>query len=255
MKGRKKAGVAYRLKGGGNYRAYIPSYSAVLDLGTDNFAQAQAKVESLMKGGAPVQLPKANVPAAEKSTSTATAERADVVGAFSTQPAVPTASPNGSTLDAIDTWMKGQSEPVQEELPLPKDVSGVADTWAPEPSIPVSPVLPGPALTVITGGKKQKGLTPEQLERLSKGLYKIATKVNIVAAEACVRLIGRDPCPLDDDEIELLQMGWEMQLTEWFGKNKPEPWMILLAGNAGILFAMYVRGEPLKKTIKVGDVS
>jgi hypothetical protein len=90
--------------------------------------------------------------------------------------------------------------------------------------------------------RRQKGLTPEQVAKLAAGMKKAVVKVNIFAAELCVGFLGRDPCPLDDDEVELLSVGWEMMLEEWFGKNRPEPWMIIVAGNVAVLLAMYVRG-------------
>lgn len=242
--GRKPSGTPYRLKSGGNWRVQIKGMG-IIDLGTDDEQLAQVKVHEILSK------PKEVTPNPKASSSTVVNQ---------TVVAQSVSTPAELRPDVIDNWLKTQTPepPKQTELPLPpKETVGYAEwkagTSIVEPYEPIKTEQPSSTFvpTVINGGKKQKGPTPEQLEKLSKGLYKIATKVNIVAAEACVKFLGKDPCPLDDDEVELLQMGWEMQLNEWFGKSKPEPWMVLLAGNAAILFAMYVRGDDLPKKDEV----
>lgn len=258
--GRKPSGEPYRLKGGGNWRVQIKGMG-IIDLGTDDEQLAQVKAMEIMSSPRGVS----SVVNSQRTPPTTSGVSSSIPTEQNLMKTEPTVRP-----DVIDNWLKTQtSEPAkQTELPLPKDVGSVATSpVATETSKPIDISWPNQnhsefhsapsastPLTVINGGKKPKGPTPEQIEKLSKGLYKIATKVNIVAAEACVKFLGKDPCPLDDDEVELLQMGWEMQLNEWFGKSKPEPWMVLLAGNAAILFAMYVRGDDLPKKEKVSDV-
>jgi hypothetical protein len=231
-------GKVYQLKGNGNYRVRVKGVG-IVDLGTDDLSLAEQKAKEPMTKSLQEKIPES-------------------------QPKLTPEKLNSPSSEVVDTWLKQPSNldtievsltEKQLELPIePVKNSTIGDdVWHP----PEPVVLPkiSPTLSVISGGgKKQKGLTPEQLERLSKGLYKIATKVNVVAAEACVKFMGRDPCPLDDDEIELLQMGWEMYLEESFGKSKPEPWMILLAGNAAIIFSMYIRGQKLSKESMVPSV-
>ena len=38
-----------------------------------------------------------------------------------------------------------------------------------------------------------------------------------------------------------------MFLEEFFVKNKPKPWMLIVAGNLMVGMAMYLRGEPMIK--------
>ncbi len=107
------------------------------------------------------------------------------------------------------------------------------------------PSLP-PVTTISRKPKPVSGLSPEQAQKIGAGLKKIVTKVNIIAAGMCVDMFGRDPAPLEDDEIDLVVLGWEMMLEQYFTKSQPKPWMVLLAGNVMMVMAMYPRGEPKK---------
>lgn len=92
-----------------------------------------------------------------------------------------------------------------------------------------------------------KGITPEQAAKIAVGLKKIATNLNIIVDAYVVKSMGVSPAKIGDDEIELLQLGWEMVLDEYLTKNKPKPIHVLIAGNVMVLAAMYMHGESVKK--------
>ncbi len=130
----------------------------------------------------------------------------------------------------------------------------------PEPSIfssfssAVADIVPKPNVPA-KGGRPKQGLTPEQSAKLASGLKKIVTNLNVIAVGAGVQMFGKVPAPLDDEEIELLQMGWEMYIDDIFAKAKIKPWHVLLAGNVMIAASMYVGGTPIKKGLPAGDAS
>lgn len=127
-----------------------------------------------------------------------------------------------------------------------------------------SPATPAPVVSLFapkpltggnTGPKPKPGLTPEQSAKLAAGLKKIVTNLNVILVGAGVEMFGRVPAPLDDEEVQLLQMGWEMFIDEMFVKAKVKPWHVLLAGNVMVGAAMYVGGtpKPKKPALPPGD--
>jgi hypothetical protein len=117
--------------------------------------------------------------------------------------------------------------------------AGVLSTW-------FNPVAPKPT-------RQKPGLTPEQSAKIAAGLKKTVTNVNVIVVGAAVQMFGRVPAPLDDEEVALLQLGWEMYIDEMFSRAKIKPWHLLLAGNVMIAAAMYVGGTPVKKLPPPGD--
>jgi hypothetical protein len=148
--------------------------------------------------------------------------------------------------DLLSSWSKSREDKPAEpqttvkapEAPTPSLAS--PSTWF-APSSPAKPV-----------GKKP-GLSPEQSAKLASGLKKTVANLNIIIVGAAVDMFGRVPAPLDDDEIQLLQMGWEMYIDEMFAKAKIKPWHLLLAGNVMIAAAMYVGGTPKVKQLPPKD--
>jgi hypothetical protein len=95
--------------------------------------------------------------------------------------------------------------------------------------------------------KVQKGLTPEQSAKIASGLKKMVVNTNVVVVASAVQMFGRVPAPLDDDEIALLQMGWEMWLDELFLKAKLKPIHLVIVGNLMIAVSMWAAGKPKDK--------
>lgn len=88
-------------------------------------------------------------------------------------------------------------------------------------------------------------LSPSQSSRISGGLAKLCTMVNTLAVGATVKVFGKKPAELDDDEEEIIKVGWEMQWDEWLANRQARPWMLIIAGSVGAGVVMYVEGEPL----------
>lgn len=146
--------------------------------------------------------------------------------------------------------LKMWAGPNESEKVVPPGSGPVVDKA--QPPNPVAPTQPTPgakvfSITPSTTPKKKPGMTPEQAAKLGRGMQKIVSKLNVAAIGGVVRVLGKDPYPLDDDELELLSMGWELFLDEFFIKNPPKPWMLILAGNVMCASVMYLRGETIVK--------
>lgn len=154
------------------------------------------------------------------------------------QPVLPTAEPKkaSSAADLLSSWSKSTAT---VETPTPVQ----------QPSAPATPPAAHPyAYTPPAKAiKPQKGLTPEQSAKIANGLKKMVVNTNIVVMATAVQMFGRVPAPLDDDEIALLQMGWEMWLDEMFAKAKLKPVHLVLVGNLMIAVSMWASGKPKEK--------
>lgn len=219
----------------GNYRMYVPSEGRTVNLGTLDEKEAWRKAKEII--------------AREKGASDPVVlDRPMSVPELPTPPRASGSAPsNAPSIDPnslLDSWAADKPSPLP---PQPDSPAG------PVPAPPEVPfVEPTKALVATPKAKTQKGLTPEQAEKLGKGLQKLVARVNIVTLELAVRFMGRDPYPLDDEEVELLALGWELWLDTYFVKHKPEPWMLILAGNVMAGFGMWMRGTPIVKEKKNG---
>lgn len=220
----KKDGVEY-----GSFRVWVPRERKVVTLDTEIFTEAVQKAKELIGGISEERIPDENQPAERVEQP-----RPEISGG------APSGIPAGRILS--DWASLGNPTPQAPEVvtpPAASDPSGTDNGFR---------VIPGGASEpprAVAKPKAQKGLTPEQAEKLGRGLTKIVTKLNAVGAEMCVRMLGRDPYPLDEDDFALIELGWELFIAEHFGKSQPKAWHVILAGNAMILFAMYVRGTPI----------
>jgi len=151
----------------------------------------------------------------------------------------------------------------------PKDAANLLAGWAKSssPMAPPTPVAsspvgtvyqtpisaghpqngPGIATMVTKSNKVPKGLTPEQSAKIANGLKKMVVNTNVVVIGAAVQMFGVVPAPLDREEIELLQLGWELWLDELFNKAKLKPVYLVVVGNIMIAISMYAAGERMKK--------
>lgn len=246
--GRKGSYVAYRRKVNGqsvgNYRYYDPTIKDTIDLGTEDEFEAKRIVASRKGGGnAPQNASSETIPQSTSVQSAATESPPSVI------PAVPEPShPSGagssvSARDIISSWISsnpGTNANDASDIPGPGRVEPQDSTTPQEPKPVIPTVAPKPVKTA-------KGLTPEQAAKLGRGLTKVVSRLNVVGVDACVRLMGRDPFPPDEEEMELLQMGWELLLEQYFIKEAPEPWHLILAANLTLAVTMYARGKPLPK--------
>jgi hypothetical protein len=248
MKGRKPFGTLYQKKGDSNWRVEL-SGRGVVSLNTTNRNIAAQRLADLLrpKKAASFNSPQADAPKSSAPTPIAAQSDLDRAGPTDAVSAAPPSTPiieHDIAASVLGEWVA--TRPKEEE---PETDDTEADDSA-EASDAAAADSDQPEYIPPSGGRRKKaGLTPEQVSKIASGLKKAAVKVNIVLDEMVVGWMGRNPCALDDDEVQLLEVGWEMMLEEWFGKNKPEPWMVIAAGNAAVLLAMYVRGEPKERKI------
>lgn len=229
MAGRPYIGKPFLPKGGKTYVVYDPTVKKVVSLDTSNPNEADKRAavirERVKRSG---------------GTPTVSAPKLDYVP--NVQETITPEIPSGSSLVSIWANESNQTNGESNQVSQPGVDNQVK--LFPETGTPNS------NLVAIEKPRKKGGLTPEQAAKLGTGMRKIVTKANVILAEFIVKFLGRDPMPLDDDELEMLATGWEMFLEEFFVKQPPKPWMMILAGNVMIIFAMYVRGTPRLKNPK-----
>lgn len=222
----------FRPNGSGSYRCYDPRQKKVVSLNTTNAAEAkaiQAKMWAARDSASTVSLPSAPKP----STSTPSL------------PAIPTpAATPGAPVDArsiIDAWA-ANSPPVEAPSASPSTLATPDEVYASITDVTLPPVTSSP--------KRKGGLTPEQSAKIGNGLKGMATRINVVLVGAGVSLFGRDPVPPDEDEVEMLKLGWELMLEQYFIKNTAEPWLLILVGNVMLLVSTFVRSPKRPKPEK-----
>lgn len=245
----------------GSYMVYDPLQKKQISLETDDESSAIEKVKELFGGLLGQPLPKAPEKSSSGNSGTSLPPDANV-GATSAQHSgtwarsLPTEPVESSPLtndgiEALDEWSK---RPVPGQQPIPfnevkSNETSTADWFQqsdinrPSKSNTATPILSVPKAKPT----KKGGFTPEQAERLGSLANKIVTRLNIAGIAACVKYLGKDPVELDEDDIELLQTGWEMFLADYFIKQPPQPWMIILAGNLLLGFQMYTTGKDIPK--------
>jgi hypothetical protein len=224
----------YSLNKGKTWGCWDPLKRKVVSLGSDK-AVAEEKMRRIWEqSGAPSNI---TVPESKPLTN-------------------PEPRPVTNSADIMASWVK--SNPIAEPKPAteaPKPDSFFKPSG--EASNPVTSVSgngqSGNAATPVNSLvpiRKKHGLTPEQAAKIGTGMKRIVTKINVVCLNVCVSYLGRDPFPVADDELELMAIGWEMMLEEYFVKHQPKPWMLIAAGNMLVGFSMYMRGKPFPKKDK-----
>jgi hypothetical protein len=230
----------------GSYKAWNPFTKKIETLGTEDYNEALNKISSIVVRG--------DAAASEVATPVI----GDIAPETVTLQSKPVTGVEGIEAGLVEKWIETQPEPVTAEpitVESPNATSASNGTNGTKTSPPSPPTAPSVVSIPIVTPKRtspQKGLSSEQAEKLGRGMRKMVTKLNLVGLETGVRWLGRDPFPIDDEELELLALGWELLLEDWFKNNKPEPWMLIVAGNALCAFTMWARGKPIPK--KTDDV-
>ncbi len=248
----------------GSFFVYDPIQKKPLNLETENEQGALAKVQELFGGLLGQPSPKApetyssgksgtsSLPAA---TTMEPATSATHSGTWARSiPMEPEPSLTSDGIEALDEWTK-RPVPGQQAIPFDEVKSNETPTSDSAWYKPENRTIPsiGQGNSTVSNQsanktvKKKGGFTPEQAERLGSLANKIVTRLNIAGIAACVKYLGKDPIELDEDDIELLQTGWEMFLADYFVKQPPQPWMIILAGNLLLGFQMYTTGKDIPK--------
>lgn len=179
-------------------------------------------------------------------------------------------SQGGGVAGGAETPASENSDSQGTPAPTFVDAGKVMDAWA---GVKVSPPGTGsagsqpapqsvgsggvvvPIIRPVIKAPKKGTLTPEQAAKLGKAVNKVAAKLNLALLSAGVKFAGRDPFELDEDDVELLALGWELFLDDFFIKNPPKPWMLILAGNVMCASVMYLRGTPIKREEPANNVS
>lgn len=214
---RRRNNELYRLRKGksfyGTWRYYSPVSHEVIDLGTPDRDLAErlyAESRKTLESGAAPGSPTAGAAAINAWIDSATSE-AD---------------------GPVDVVPDGASDPVVEPA-----------------QVPIDP-LPPAAIAVVPSTRKRRGLTPQQIARMSNVVQRLAARIDVVGLEALMRMSGRRvrSDAIDEDDLELLGVGLELMLEDLFVKNPPKPWMIVTAANGLLAFKMYLRSDPEPKT-------
>lgn len=222
----------------GNYSCWDPLNKKTIKLGADRAEAERLQAEILLKAGrgtSGARSPAVTLPGErlnEPPPKVATAR-------VPSPPAVPSPRVGPNANDLLNQWIQ-QAGPITPK-PTPTPINEPAN---PSPS-PTS-LVPTPAKRPMPKG----GISPEQAAKIGAGLKRIVTKANVVLDGAMVSMFGRRPAEPEDDELEMLAMGWEMLIEQWFVKNTPQPWMLVAAGNVLLLAGMYLQGEPIPKKSK-----
>lgn len=146
----------------------------------------------------------------------------------------PSSSTDKSAADMLASW---SSDKTSSNTPPPAPqptVINIDSPAAPKPAgINVRDILPN------AGKAKPKGLSPEQAATIAGALKKMVVNTNIVVMAAAIDIMGYVPAKLDEDEIKLLQMGWEMWMDELLLKAKLKPVHLVIVGNLMIAVSMF----------------
>ena len=218
----------------GKYRWYNPFTKQPEGLGVEEYDVAYRRSRELLALGS-----QGGTGGGAESTASANSE--------SQGTPAPTFVDAGKVMDAwagSKVTPPGSSNPSQPVTDRPSggQVPGVGAT-----SLPGGVVIPIVRPTVKPAAPKKGQLTPEQAVKLGRAVNKVAAKLNLALLSAGVKFAGRDPFELDEDDVELLALGWELFLDEFFVKHPPKPWMLILAGNVMCASVMYLRGTPIKR--------
>lgn len=246
--GRHASYEPYRLKSGGremgNYRAWIPGQGAV-DLGTENLSAASSLARDL-RDGTNGQV--ASINNAMDSNNPPVVIDLDT-GSYS--PPIHETKDNDGPINqekqrafsVFQKWAieKGPSQPEPAPIETPEKIG-------------IPPATPSVARQITPAQTRKRGLTPEQSAKISGALKRVVVKINVLGGDALVRLMGRDACELDDDDLDLLALGWEMQLELWLESAKLKPVYIIVLANVLLVSAMYLGGTPIEKKPKLVSV-
>lgn len=171
---------------------------------------------------------------------------------------------NGNAKTMLDSWRtKTANETDVDDNSSDKvvlsGVSGNAGTvnFSSPGAIPAVVSIPGtanetrkPVTALPPKIHKGKTLDPEQAIKLARGMKQMITQLNMVAVGAAVSIFRSEIDKPDQETLDILEMGIELQLERWFKKSNPEPWMIILGANMIMAVGMWSSGKPRLKPNK-----
>lgn len=262
---RTASGIPFRLKDRtgkevGSYRVYDPAQGKTVSLNTRDESEAQRLAGELLAGSGGNVVRQAAYHSNGNGQPNLADGQAPTSGMGGHASAQSTQTPqHGIGGQAVLNWATGGMGNTGQlgvsgvgNAAGPAGAAGAANpaTFATLPggiSGMHNPIVPGQRAVLPTPPRKTGALTPEQAQRLGRGMKSIVCKVNVIAAEGVVKFLGRDPFPLEDEDLQLLALGWELYLEQYFGTKSPPPWLLIVAGNVMVIFAMWMRGTPRPK--------
>lgn len=220
----------------GTYRYYDSNLRAIVDTGTEDMETARGMADSARAG---TMLSEALASGPTEGSSH---------GGVS----LPIRG-NGTTPEGLERFAPTQANPLEALNAWATDVLPNQSNHSVSPQVPggkpLVPVPPSPRGIVPPRGKMgaRKGLSPEQVEKLTRGVKDFVVKFNLLADEAVVRLMGRQALEVTEEQVDLLKLGWELQLERLLDGVKVEPWWIIVGGNVLLIGSMYLNGEKIVK--------
>lgn len=224
----------------GNYICYSPIVKSNVDLGTTEYSDAVTEANKL--SNKPNSNATFSVPSVEKQTVT-NSQPQNVLSVDS--PIDP--------LDALNNYLSQTNANNQPEVASPATQQSPIQGEQPSIGVSTRPDLGRVQPSNLPVTRKAKGLSPEQAAKVSEALSKGAAKLNLAIDEIVISVAGfkiKDDLELDETDLAFLKLGWEMQLEQWFQKSNPEPWHLILIGNAFIIMTLLKNSERKPKRDK-----
>ncbi len=230
----------------GTYTCWNPSVKKYVNLGTTNRDEAIRRQQGFysqpLRHGAPTFVVDRASEMGEPNVASAIAGDEDI------------ASPQRSTamldldepLDSdtvLKSWAGVKTDAPSTNSTQAAPLTGQPKTYPPVPGLSPNPILSSKPIQ----SKIKPGLSPEQNAVLASGLKKTVANLNVVIVGAAVDMFGRVPCALDDEEVKMLELGWELYIDEMFAKAKMKPIHLIIMGNLMIAASMYAGGTPKPK--------
>lgn len=164
--------------------------------------------------------------------------------------AAPQGSPPSTAAEMLKAWASSPSTSAASSPSLPVTPQPQQSLF--QPATPTSTSVTSTPSLSPTAVKVEAVMPADKRKKTADLLAKVATRLNVVAVAASVRLLGRIPAKDEDEDAETaLQEGWSLQLEELFVSHPPAPWMIILGGSVAIGVGMYADGTPIPKKPKL----
>lgn len=222
----------------GVYYAWHPTMKRKIPLNTNDFDEAMKLQQGFyqVEEMTPVEVATAVVTNQETNEDNSNAK--SILDAWTTKTADATSNENGTSLPGLQS----PSTTSAPRVPSPDTRENVIHlTSTPIETRKLAPQAPP---------KVSKGLTPDQTIKLAKGMKQMVTQLNMVIVGAGVSIFRTEIEKPDQDTLDILEMGIELQLEKWFRKSNPEPWMIILGANLIMAVSMWTSGKPRLKAKK-----
>jgi len=93
-------------------------------------------------------------------------------------------------------------------------------------------------------------LTPARREKILGALGKGAARINALAVEVGISILGRklkEDAIVTDEDLEILRLGYDLLIEEIFETLEPKPWHVIVAGNVFLIMSIWSMTEKKPK--------